>query len=117
MKDEKNAVVSHDSSFISHLSSLPEPIARLEEVARNLWWSWSPEARDVFRAISLRLWRATDHNPVKMLRLVTPDRLERLANDAAFLKRYHGLLKSFDAYMGRVSGAESRVSGNGKRPA
>src|SRR5256885_6006774 len=86
---------------------LPEPIYRLEEVARNLWWSWSPEARDVFRAISLRLWRATDHNPVKMLRMVTPDRLERLAEDASFLKRYHGLLKSFGCYMAPSAAASS----------
>jgi starch phosphorylase len=91
-------------------NELPEPIYRLEEVARNLWWSWSPEAREVFRMISLRLWRATDHNPVKMLRLVTPDRLERLSTDETFLRRYHALLKSFDAYMSRTGAPSS----NGK---
>jgi glycogen phosphorylase len=80
------------------LRQLPEPIHRLDEVSRNLWWSWSPEARAVFRAISVRLWRETDHNPVKMLRLVTPDRLERLSTDADFLKRYTRLMKSFDRY-------------------
>lgn len=80
------------------LTELPEPIDRLGEVSRNLWWSWSPEARAVFRSISVRLWRETDHNPVKMLRLVTPDRLERLASDPDFLKRYRQLMRSFDRY-------------------
>src|ERR1051325_4650799 len=80
------------------LHQLPEPIHRLEEISRNLWWSWSPEARAVFRSISVRLWRETDHNPVKMLRLVTPDRLEKLATDPDFLKRYNRLIKSFDSY-------------------
>lgn len=75
---------------------LPTPIARLDELARNLWWSWSPEARSVFRSISVRLWRETDHNPVRMLNRVTPDRLDRLASDPQFLKRYHQLLKIFD---------------------
>jgi glycogen phosphorylase len=78
---------------------LPEPIARLDEVAHNLWWSWSPEARQLFRAISVTLWRATDHNPVRMLRLVTQDRLEKIARDQNFLKQYTHLLRSFDRYL------------------
>ncbi len=79
-----------------------------------MWWSWSPEARAVFRAISVSLWRATDHNPVKMLRQVKPERLELLANDKGFLRKYHALIKSFDEYMDRVPGAGSRVSGGSK---
>ena len=78
---------------------LPERIARLEEVSRNLWWSWAPEARALFRSISVRLWRATNHNPVRLLNMVTADRLERLAQDANFLKQYDALLRSFDRYM------------------
>ncbi|HET6400546.1 MAG TPA: alpha-glucan family phosphorylase [Candidatus Kapabacteria bacterium] len=77
-------------------SPLPERIARLEELSHNLWWSWSPESRSLFRSISVRLWRATDHNPVRMLHDVTPDRLERLAADPNFLKHYDKLLKIFD---------------------
>ena len=78
---------------------LPERIARLDELARNLWWSWSPESRDLFRSISVRLWRVTNHNPVLLLHTVTPDRLERLAADPDFLKRYEALLRRFDGYM------------------
>ena len=33
----------------STLSPLPERIARLEELALDLWWSWHLEARIVFR--------------------------------------------------------------------
>ena len=102
-------------SFSDIPQRLPAPIARLEEVARNLWWSWSPEARDVFRAISVTLWRSTDHNPVKMLRRVTPERLEKLSTDPAFLKRYKQLMKTFDEYLS--SGVDSGkwiVEGRGK---
>ncbi|MDP4198227.1 MAG: alpha-glucan family phosphorylase [Bacteroidota bacterium] len=84
------------------MPTLPSPISRLEEVARNLWWSWSPEARGVFRAISVRLWRETDHNPVLMLHRVTQDRLDRLAVDPDFLKRYRALLRTFDRYLART---------------
>ncbi len=75
---------------------LPQRIHRLEELSRNLWWSWSPESRALFRSISVRLWRATDHNPVRFLHDVTPDRLERLAADSEFLKNYDTLMRLFD---------------------
>ncbi len=78
---------------------LPERLSRLEELSRNLWWSWSPEARALFRSISVRLWRSTDHNPVRMLRVVTPDRLERLAEDPTFLKKYDALVRTFEKYL------------------
>ncbi len=94
-------------------SQLPERISRLDSLAHNLWWSWSPEARAAFRTISLRLWRSTDHNPVRMLNQVTPDRLDRLAADPDFLKKYDALTQLFDDYMG--SGKGQTVKGNGQR--
>jgi len=75
---------------------LPDSLDRLMELAHNFWWSWSPEARDLFRSISVTLWRRTDHNPVLMLRMVTEDRLQKLSNDPQFLTRYNHLLASFD---------------------
>jgi starch phosphorylase len=80
---------------------IPERISRLEELAHNLWWSWSPEARGIFRSLSVRLWRSTDHNPVKMLNQVTPERLEHRAADPEFLKNYDKLIKQFDRNTGK----------------
>ena len=76
--------------------TLPARIARLDEIAHNLWWSWSAEARTVFRSISVTLWRKTEHNPVRVLNTVTPDRLEKLAQDPTFLASYDKLIESFD---------------------
>ena len=30
---------------------LPSRIARLEDLARNLWWSWHRESRDLFKML------------------------------------------------------------------
>ena len=38
---------------------LPERIARLEELAQDLWWSWNADARQVFRTLDYTLWRLT----------------------------------------------------------
>src|SRR5947207_3097227 len=47
---------------------LPERVARLSDLAGDLWWSWHPEARAVFRRIDYGIWRTTAHNPERMLR-------------------------------------------------
>ncbi len=79
------------------LSRIPERIARLEELAYNLWWSWHEQARKLFRAVDYPLWRVSGHNPVKQLREVAPEKLEALAADADFLKLYDSVVAAFDA--------------------
>ena len=51
---------------------IPERIHRIEELARDLWWSWHYRARDVFKRLDYALWRETAHNPVRMLRQIIP---------------------------------------------
>jgi len=55
---------------------LPERISRLNELAYDLWWSWTTDARNVFRRLDYPLWRLTAHNPVKMLQLISPEKSE-----------------------------------------
>ncbi len=63
----------------------------------DLWWSWHPEGRAVFRQLDYVLWRATAHNPVRMLRLITPAKLQAAADNRAFLERYDRALVAVDA--------------------
>jgi starch phosphorylase len=74
-----------------------ERIGRLAELANNLWWSWHPQARNLFKTVSFPLWRSTRHNPVWMLQLVPPERLAALAHDPAFLDLYDQVIAAFDA--------------------
>jgi starch phosphorylase len=75
---------------------IPKRIGRLEELAHNLWWSWQPDARELFRSVDYVRWRV-DHNPVKQLREVTPERLQQLAADQAFVSLYDAVMAGFDA--------------------
>src|SRR5437879_270528 len=76
---------------------LPPRIGRLTDLAYNLWWSWHPPARELFAAIDQTLWSITAHNPVKLLREVRPERLNALAQDPTFLRRYDAVLMAFAA--------------------
>src|SRR5881398_1722714 len=81
----------------SNLPSLPTRIARLDELAVDLWWSWHPDARMVFRRLDYSLWRTTAHNPVRMLAMVPAARLEAAAADAEFVKLYDTATEALDA--------------------
>jgi glycogen phosphorylase len=78
------------------LPPLPARISRLNELAYDLWWSWHARAREVFRDLDYPLWRFTDHNPVLLLHLVEPERLEHAAADPAFLQLYDEAIAGLD---------------------
>lgn len=79
--------------------AMPERIARLKELAKNLWFSWNPPARDLFRYIDEDLWRRTKHNPVQFLINVDPDKLRQVAGDDHFLRSYDRVVADFDRYL------------------
>ncbi|MDF1590620.1 MAG: alpha-glucan family phosphorylase [Desulfobacterales bacterium] len=65
---------------------IPEPLSFIEELSRNMWWSWQYDARELFRRIDPRLWKgAARRNAVLFLTLVDPRRFEELAKDNSFL--------------------------------
>ena len=75
---------------------LPDRINRLEELAHDVWWSWTPDARSLFRTLDVPLWRQTAHNPVLMLKLIPPDTLQRVASDPGWLAKYDRVMARLD---------------------
>jgi len=79
------------------LALLPDRVSRLDELAHDLWWSWNADARNVFRRLEYPLWRLTAHNPVRMLKLITADTLERVMADPEWLANYDSAIRRLDA--------------------
>ncbi len=79
--------------------TMPPRISRLYELAYNLWWSWHPEARALYRKLDPELWERVGHNPVHFLSEVEPRYLEKAANDPEYLPHYDNILQDFDRYM------------------
>ncbi|MBE3557852.1 MAG: alpha-glucan family phosphorylase [Ktedonobacteraceae bacterium] len=78
---------------------MPARISRLYELAYNLWWSWHPEARALYSVLDQELWEQVEHNPVRFLSEVQPQKLARAAENEAYLQQYDAILKDFDHYM------------------
>lgn len=74
---------------------LPERIAGLGELAFNLWWSWHPEARMLFKRLDRPAWKDTGHNPVKLLKVLSLEILKAAAADPEYLHHYDTVLARF----------------------
>jgi starch phosphorylase len=77
-------------------TALPERIQLLPQLAMDLWWTWNPQAREVFRTLDYPLWRQTAHNPVRMLRLISPELLTQAVTDPSFLEMYDRAIASLE---------------------
>jgi starch phosphorylase len=78
-------------------SHLPDRIRDLGKLAYNLWWSWHPRARELFRVLDLQTWRESEHNPIRMLSSLPPEILASAARDQGFLKHYDEVIPQFEA--------------------
>jgi starch phosphorylase len=78
---------------------IPQRITRLRELAYNLWWSWHPEAQELYRQIDPVLWEQDYHNPVDFLRDVRQRRLEAAAASETYMQQYDQVMGEFDRYM------------------
>ena len=78
---------------------LPKSINRLDEIANNLWWSWNSEYLRLLKKIDKDLWETVEKNPVKFLKRVSQERLEKAAEDTSFVKEYEKILKNYQDYM------------------
>ena len=78
---------------------LPKRIEKLSEIANNLWWSWNTEFLGLFKKIDIDLWEKSEKNPVKFLKLVSQENLERAVDNKTFLKTYDKIVEDFDDYI------------------
>ena len=78
---------------------LPKRIGKLSEIANNLWWSWNTEFLRLFQSIDRDLWEQSEKNPVKFLKHVSQENLEKAINNVAFLKEYDKVVDDFEGYM------------------
>src|SRR2546428_3667726 len=98
--------------------TLPRPLEPLREMISNLWWTWEPSARSLFRHLDPELWDRTNHNPVRMLQLSRQARLEEVSQDKAFLRELKQVHEAFKKYLERQDTYGKVRAGSAiKRPA
>ena len=87
-------------------SHIPAELACLSEMARNIWLSWTPEAREMFKSLNPTLWKECGLNPVLLLERLSCETLVELSKDEAVLARINSVYKMFREYMDVKPNAE-----------
>ena len=82
-------------------SELPSKLKPLEELAKNLWWVWNSEAKDLFRDLNPELWRSTGENPVMVLQQLSSERLDEVIADKDMMGRLKHVYGMFKDYMAK----------------
>lgn len=78
---------------------LPDRVAGLGNLAFNLWWSWHPKARMLFKTLSREGWKDSFQNPVKLLEILPKSVLAAAVANPAFLQLYDEVLAEFRQYL------------------
>ncbi len=80
-------------------NQLPQPLAFLQTLSHNIWWSWNAGAQELFERIEPTLFVELNYNPVALLDKVDPSRLQELSQDKDFLKAIKAVRKDFEDYL------------------
>ena len=82
---------------------IPDRLKDLFRIAMNLWWTWDPESIDLFRRLDPKqlLWERCYANPIRMLGLVSQERLAELIADDSFLAHLDRVSAKLASYMER----------------
>ncbi len=99
MKIKTNLVNDINWKELNVKSNLPESVKKLEEIARNIWWVWNSDAKNMFRTINAEAWKEAGSNPIRLLNILTHEQLTALGNDAAFVKKLDGIYERFIQYI------------------
>jgi starch phosphorylase len=72
---------------------------RLNDLARNLFWTWQPEVVAIFRDLDPTLWRSVNHNPVAFQQDLSPEGLRERAEQIALDSRINQAFHRLDEYL------------------
>lgn len=78
---------------------LNQLVIGLNQLARNLWWTWDQEAQELFQELSPRSWQNLYHNAVAILREVSEYELRVRLQDPDFASHVRQVLSDFDSYI------------------
>ncbi|MDR2027719.1 MAG: alpha-glucan family phosphorylase [Prevotellaceae bacterium] len=85
-------------SMIVH-RTIPERLRPLDELSRNLWWSWNQEAVNLFKSVNETHWKKSEYNPIMMLDMVSYQEFKDLENNEEFVHKLNHVHDMFTRYM------------------
>jgi len=95
---------------------LPERLSGLEALSMNLWWSWHPAARMLFKTLDRQAWKESGHNPVKMLKEIPVEILASAAENPEYLHQYDLVMEQLNRNIHSAENYFSRSIVSNRKP-
>ncbi|MDD4032737.1 MAG: alpha-glucan family phosphorylase, partial [Bacteroidales bacterium] len=80
-------------------TSIPKELSALQDLSRNLWWSWNYDAVELFESIDRKEWLRAGRNPILFLEHLSYEKLQFLASDVSFMARLEKTYSHYQEYM------------------
>ena len=78
-------------------------LPKLQQLTQNLWWTWKPEVRTIFRDLDIDLYHRAHQNPMSVLKQISPEQLEQRAADVDVPARVDRALRQLQEYLTPVT--------------
>ncbi|MDC3953914.1 alpha-glucan family phosphorylase [Polyangium jinanense] len=92
--------------------TIPPELAPLVTIAQNLWWTWTPAARELYGRVDAELYERVAHNPILLLKLASQRRLDELARDDGYLRALSAVERSLGDYLDRSTWFDRKYGKN-----
>ncbi|MFH0765987.1 MAG: alpha-glucan family phosphorylase, partial [Calditrichota bacterium] len=79
--------------------NLPNRIRHLHDIAVNLWYSWNWPAVQLFIRLDAETWEQNRQNLVRMLGRMSPQKLEKIAQDSSFVANLDRVWLMLQSYL------------------
>jgi starch phosphorylase len=89
------------SQYLKALHDLDKMTRELRQMSRNLWWTWNPDAQEVFAQLSPFTWTNSNHNAISVLNSVSLQELKARLMEKDFALRVTDALVQFREYLTR----------------
>ena len=96
-------MMNKDPSVNICIPSLPKQIEGLSDIALNLWWTYNPRGKNLFKLLNPYLWKESGHNPIKMLKQMSEKELQEVCGNEDFIREYHYVHALFKGYINDVN--------------
>lgn len=80
-------------------ANIPKELSKLEEMSKNLWWTWNTDAYNLFRSIKEDLFTQKKDNVIEVLAGLSYEELTALTKNKIFVERMNKVYEQFKSYM------------------
>jgi glucan phosphorylase len=78
-------------------------IPKLQKLTQNLWWTWRPEVRGIFRDLDSDLYDRVHRNPIAVLKEIDPEQLEEKMRETDLPSRIDRARRQLAEYLHPVT--------------